>query len=384
MSKTNQAALTGEHNAKSVETLYVALELSHKKWKLGWSDGKRQRVRTVAIAAQDWSAFDREVNRARVQLGVSMEAPVVRCYEIGREGFWLHRALVSRGIQSVVVDASSIEVNRRDRRAKTDRMDAEKLVRQLIRYWLGEQRVWSVVRVPDEEAEDARQLHRDMEVLKRERRQHRVRIQSLLFAQGIDMKVSKRFAEKLSQLRLWNGKPVPEQLQQRLLREYERLKNVEVTLRALEREQHEKLQTDRSAAMTKIRRLEQLRGIGRASSWVFVMELFGWRQFRNRRELGGALGITPTPYQSGERDREQGISHSGNRRARSMAVEIAWSWLRLQPQSELSRWYCKRFGRGGMRMRKVGIVAMARRLMIDLWRHVEQGIVPAGARLKAC
>ncbi len=384
MSKTHQVALEGELNAKSVETLYVAFELSRKTWKLGFSDGKGSQVRTITIGAQDWEKLDQELHRARVRFGLAMETRVVSCYEIGREGFWLHRALVSRGIESVVVDASSIEVNRRDRRAKTDRMDAEKLVRQLIRHWLGEQRVWSVVRVPDEEAEDARQLHRDMEVLKRERKQHRVRIQSLLFAQGIDMRVGLRFPEKLSKLRLWTGRPVPEQLQQRLLREYERLKNVEVSLRELKRQQEEKLQTDRSAVMGKIRRLQQLRAIGMASSWTFVMELFGWRQFRNRREVAGAIGITPTPYQSGERDREQGISHSGNRRARWMAVEIAWSWLRLQPQSELSRWYVKRFARGGIRMRKIGIVAMARRLMIDLWRYLEHGVVPAGARLKAC
>jgi transposase len=263
-------------------------------------------------------------------------------------------------------------------------MDAEKLVRQLIRHCCGEERVWSVVNVPDEEAEDARQLHRDIEVLKRERVQHRVRIQSLLFTQGIDLKVSKRFLEILPQLRLWNGKPVPEQLQQRLRREFDRLRQVQSTLRELEKQQHDKLKTDESAAMLKIRRLQQLRAIGMASSWVFVRELFGWRKFRNRRQVAGALGITPTPYQSGDCDREQGISHSGNRRARSMAVEIAWSWLRLQPHSDLSQWYRKRFGRGGIRMRKIGIVALARRLMVDFWRYLEQGIVPAGARLKAC
>jgi transposase len=383
MSKTHQVT-RGELNAKTIETLYVALELSRKRWKLAWSDGKRGKVPTVTIAAQDWNGLDRELNRARVRWGLGPQARVVSCYEIGRESFWLHRALLSRGIENIVVDASSIEVNRRDRRAKTDRMDAEKLVGQLIRYCSGEGRVWSVVHVPDEEAENGRQLHREMEILKRERRQHRVRIQSLLFAQGIDMRVRKRFPEKLVQLRLWNGKPVAEQLQQRLLREYARLKEVERSLRSLEREQEEKLETDRSAAMEKIRRLQQLRAIGMASSWVFVMELFAWRRFRNRREVAGAVGITPTPYQSGERGREQGISHSGNRRARSMAVEIAWSWLRLQPQSELSRWYRRRFGRGGIRIRKIGIVAMARRLMIDLWRYLEQGVVPAGARLKAC
>ena len=384
MSKTHQVTLERELNSKSVETLYVAVELSHKTWKLGLSDGKRSKARVVSLPAQDWEAWDRELDRAGLRFGMSRQARVVSCYEIGREGFWLHRALSSRGIENLVVDAASIEVNRRDRRAKTDRMDAEKLVRQLIRHCRGEERVWSVVNVPDEEAEDARQLHRDIEILKRERRQHRVRIQSLLFTQGIDMKVSKRFLQILPQLRLWNGKPVLEQLQQRLRREFERLKQVELTLRELEKQQHEKLKTDPSTAMLKIGRLQQLRAIGMASSWVFVRELFGWRQFKNRRQVAGALGITPTPYQSGDCDREQGISHSGNRRARSMAVEIAWSWLRLQGHSELSRWYWRRFGRGGVRMRKIGIVALARRLMVDLWRYLEQGIVPAGARLKAC
>ena len=384
MSKTHQVTLERELNSKLVETLYVAVELSHKAWKLGLSDGKRNKSRVVSIPAQDWEAWDRNLDRAKLRFGMSPQARVVSCYEIGREGFWLHRALISRGIENLVVDAASIEVNRRDRRAKTDRMDAEKLVRQLIRHCHGEERVWSVVNVPDEEAEDARQLHRDIEILKRERRQHRVRIQSLLFTQGIDMKVSKRFLQVLPQLRLWNGKPVLEQLQQRLRREFERLKQVELTLRELEKQQHDRLKTDQSAAMLKIGRLQQLRAIGMASSWVFVRELFGWRQFKNRRQVAGALGITPTPYQSGDCDREQGISHSGNRRARSMAVEIAWSWLRLQPHSELSRWYWRRFGRGGVRMRKIGIVALARRLMVDLWRYLEQGIVPAGARLKAC
>jgi transposase len=306
------------------------------------------------------------------------------CYEIGRESFWLHRALVSRGIENIVVDAASIEVNRRDRRAKTDRMDAEKLVQQLMRYATGERRVWSVVRVPDEQAEDARQLHRDLGVLTRERTQHRTRIQGLLFAQGVDMPVSSRFLEQLERLRLWDGRAIPGGLQQRLRREYERLQAVEADLRQLRKQQAEKLQTARTPDIKKIARLQQLHGIGMRSSWMFVMELFGWREFKNRREVAGAIGLTPTPYQSGESDREQGISRSGNRRVRAMAIEIAWCWLRFQPGSELSRWYRKRFASGGARMRKIGIVAMARRLVIDLWRYLEQGTVPAGARLKTC
>ena len=384
MSKTSLVAPAENLNSKSTETLFVSFELSRKKWKLGLSDGRNAKVRTVTITAQDWEAFDREMSQGCKRFGMGAKADIVSCYEIGRESFWLHRALVSRGIESVVVDASSIEVNRRDRRAKTDRMDAEKLVRQLVRYRSGEERVWSVVRVPDEEAEDERQLHRDMEVLKGERVRHRVRIQSLLFAQGLDLPVSARFLETLSSAKLWDGRSIPKQLRERLEREYRRLKAVEEDLRQLRRQQEERVAKDRSAALGKVRRLQQLRAIGQTSSWTFVMELFGWRQFRNRREVAGAIGLTPTPYQSGDRSREQGISHSGNRRVRAMAVEIAWSWLRLQPQSELSQWYQRRFGQGGARLRKIGIVAMARRLMIDLWRYLEQGVVPAGAKMKTC
>lgn len=384
MSKTDQAAQEQKLIAKPNPTLYIAFELSRKKWKLGLGDGKNNRARIVTIGAQDWEAMDRELERARDRFGLEKPIRMVSCYEIGREAFWLHRRLVSRGIENVVVDAASIEVNRRDKRAKTDRMDAEKLLRQLVRYDAGERGVWSVVRVPDEQAEDERQLHRDIEVLKRERTQHRVRIQSLLFTQGIDVNVSSRFPKQLDDFRRWNGEPIAEQLKERLRREYQRLQAVQADLRQLQRQQTEKLKTERTAAIEKIRRLQQLRGIGMASSWMFVMELLGWRKFRNRREVGAAVGLTPTPYQSGESEREQGISHSGNRRVRAMAIEIAWAWLRLQPQSELSRWYRRRFGGGGARMRKIGIVAMARRLVVDLWRYLEQGIVPAGARLKAC
>lgn len=384
MSKTQQAALVGKSTLNERQCLYVAFELSRKSWKLGFSDGKAARPRTVTITAQDWPALDRELERARARFGLGGDVRLVSCYEVGRESFWLHRALVARGIENTVVDAASIEVNRRSRRAKTDRMDAEKLVAQLIRYIGGENRVWSAVRVPDEQAEDARQLHRDIDVLTRERAQRRTRIQSLLFAQGIDMKVDCRFLQRLEQLRRWDGQRLPAELEQRLRREYQRWQTVESELRQLRKQQEERVQSPASPALKKVQRLRQLRGIGMRSSWLFVMELFGWRRFSNRREVGAAVGLTPTPYQSGDSDREQGISRSGNRRVRAMAVEIAWSWLRLQPDSELSRWYRKRFSHGGARMRKIGIVAMARRLVIDLWRYLERGIVPAGARLKSC
>jgi transposase len=305
------------------------------------------------------------------------------CYEAGREGFWLDRALKEMGIENIIVDASSIEVNRRQRRAKTDRMDVQKLVRQLIRYWRGEQDVWRVVRVPSPEAEDRRQLHRELEVLKEERKQHRVRIQSLLFTRGIDVSVGRDFLRKLEQLRCWNQQPIPPQMKRRIEDEYHRLQLVEAQIRENQKTRAEqvKLATN-DGVMEKVRKLHQLVSIGLGSSWIFVMELFGWRKFQNRRQVAGAVGLTPTPYNSGDSVREQGISRAGNGRVRKLAIEIAWCWLRLQPDSKLSRWYKHRFGSGGARMRRIGIVAMARRLVIDLWRYLESGTVPEGAILR--
>jgi transposase len=189
--------------------------------------------------------------------------------------------------------------------------------------------------------------------------------------------------KQLDQLRCWNGQPLPAALKQRIQREYRRMEDAQQDLRMLKKQQQAQLKSESTEAMKKVRQLQRLSGIAMDSSWVFVMELFGWRQFRNRRELGGALGMTPTPYQSGDSTHEQGISRAGNRRVRTMAVEIAWSWLRYQPHSRLSQWYRKRFGSAGARMRRIGIVAMARRLMVELWRWVELDQVPEGARLKS-
>src|SRR5437870_1642203 len=225
------------------------------------------------------------------------------------------------GIHNMVVDASSIEVNRRQRRAKTDRMDVKKLVRQLVRYWRGERDVWSVVRVPSAEAEDSRQPHRELEVLKEERKRHRVRIQSLLFTQGIDVKVGPKFLEKLAQLRCWNQEPIPVQMKQRIQDEYDRLQLVAAQIREVKAKQAEQLEAEQNnLALEKVRKLQQLMAIGMGSSWIFVMELFGWRQFQNRREVAAAVGLTPTPYNSGDSAREQGISRGGNWRARKVLI----------------------------------------------------------------
>ena len=378
---TNQAAPMTKNTVED-DRLYLAFELSHKSWKLSFHDGKSVRARIRAIEARDLQALRGEIDLAKRHLGLEATVPVVSCYEAGREGFWIHRALTEKGIDNIVVDSASIDVQRR-KRAKTDRLDAEALVRKLVRYYRGERDVWSVVEVPSREAEDARQLQRDIGILQREQRQHRTRIQSLLYTQGLDVKVTVRVIRNLDdQLRCWDGQILPADLRERIRREYARLQMVEQDLKAVRKQQAARLKKTETPALEKIRLLQQLCGIAMASSWVFVMELFGWRKFSNRRELAGALGLTPMPYQSGDSVREQGISRAGNRRVRAMAVEIAWAWLRYQPESELSQWYQRRFGSGGKRLRRIGIVAMARRLMIDLWRYLEQGVLPAGAVLK--
>ena len=193
----------------------------------------------------------------------------------------------------------------------------------------------------------------------------------------------KKFLEVLEKVRTWNGQEVLPELKSQVVREYERLQMVENQIKALEKEKTERLKNPDTDSLEKVVKLASLYGIGSVSSWTFVMEFFGWRQFQNRREVGALAGLTPTPYDSGKSQREQGISKAGNQRIRTLAVEISWAWLRFQPQSKLSQWYMKRFGSGGKRMRRIGIVAMARKLLIDLWRYLEYDKLPEGARLKS-
>jgi transposase len=361
--------------------LHMSIELSKKRWKLTFTDGSARRPRGVSIEARDLGRLQEEIAKAKERLGLAENRPVRSCYEAGRDGFWLHRALVSFGIDNIVVDPSSIEVNRRRRRAKTDRLDGVQLLTQLVRHHRGE-KVWSVVRVPTVADEDGRQLHRDLEVLKSERREHRMRIQSLLFTLGIDQTAGRKFVERLSSLRQWDGQALPPSLQARLVREYQRLERVQEQIRELEKEREDLLASCPTKSVEKAKLMAQLCGIGSHTGWVLAMEFFGWRQFSNRREVGGASGMTGTPYDSGDSQRDQGISKAGNARVRSLMVEISWCWLRHQPDSKLSKWFMQRFGNSGTRMRRVGIVALARRLLIDLWRLVEFGVVPDGARLK--
>jgi transposase len=360
----------------------MAFELSWSKWKIAFTIGHGQKPRLRQIRARDVLTLHQEIAKAKKRFDLPPDAKVVSCYEAGRDGFWLHRHLLQQGIHNSVVDSSSIEVNRRQRRAKSDRLDAAKLLSMLLRYQAGDKKVWSVVQVPEAAAEDARQLHRELQDLKGERTGHVNRMKGLLAGQGVELEeVNGKFADWLAGVRLWDGQGVPAELQQRLLREYERWQLVGEQIRRLEQLRRERLRTGTSKQLDMVRKLLGLAGIGANGAWLLVYELFGWRRFRNRRQLAGITGLTGTPYDSGDSRREQGISKSGNRRLRHMLVELAWCWLRWQRDSALTRWFWERFGYGGKRLRKVGVVAVARKLLIALWRYLERGEVPQGARL---
>jgi transposase len=361
--------------------LYLAFELSWSEWKLAFGTAPAEPPRFRSIRARDLAGLQEEIAKARQRFGLPDDAPVCSCYEAGRDAFWLHRWLTQQGISNLVVDAASIEVNRRARRAKSDGLDAGKLLQQLQRHHGGERKVWSVVHVPSVADEDQRQLHRDLLAMKGERTQHSNRIKGLLAGCGLEADVNQQFAAVLPTLRTWDSQTVPGELQRRLLREYERWRFVDRQIQDLENERARRIRREENAASDQMRRLLQLRGIGANSAWLFVKEFFVWRQIRNRKQLGALAGLTPTPYQSGNSRQEQGISKSGNRRLRAMAVEIAWCWLLWQPDSWLSEWYVRRFGQGNSRSRRIGIVAVARKLLVALWRYLETGEVPAGAVL---
>lgn len=363
-------------------SLYLALELSNAEWKLGFTIGLGQAPRLRSLKARNLEGLKREIDLAKTRFGLAKEACVFSCYEAGRDGFWLDRYLMANGVNNKVVDSASIEVNRRFRRVKTDRLDVGKLLNMLVRYHQGEPKVWSVVHVPSVVEEDQRQLHRELMALKREQTHHINRIKGVLVSQGVVMEVKTDFLEELERVRLWDGSPISPGLQALLEREQKRMEVVRAQIHQIEDTRKEALRTSSDPAIEQVRRLLQLKGIGVNSAWVYVMEFFSWRALRNRRELGSLAGLTPTPYTSGESARERGISKAGNRPVRAMAIEIAWSWLRNQPDSQLSRWYRKRFAEGGSRVRRIGIVALARKLLIALWRYVEYGVLPEGAQLK--
>lgn len=375
------AAYTGNLSTAG-DVLYLAFELGWTQWTLAFTVGLGQPPRQRSIRARDLAALEQEIAKAKKRFQLADPAPVVSCYEAGRDGFWLHRYLTAHGIANVIVDSASIEVNRRKRRVKSDKLDATKLVQMLIRYHAGESKVWSVVRVPSAADEDQRQLHRELQDLKDDQTRHSNRIKGLLASQGLDLPVVEEgLPAWLEEARLWDGTAVGADLQRRLVREYQRWQFVHRQILDLSRERRRRVLCDDTPHVDQVRRLLGLAGIGVNGAWLLVYEFFAWRRLQNRKQAGALVGLTGTPYQSGGSEREQGISKAGSKRMRKMLVELAWCWLRWQPESALSQWYQRRFGTGKGAARKIGIVALARKLFIALWRYLERGDLPAGAKV---
>ena len=375
---------SSECNA-AAPTLLMALELGRRQWTIGFTTTPGGPVRQRMLRADDWRRLPEEIAAAKMRFGLAPDAAVESCYEAGPDGFWVHRYLTQISVSNRVVDSSSIEVNRRARRAKTDRLDVRKLGSMLFRHLQGERAVWRVVRVPTPADEDRRQPQRELRALKRDRTRVTNRMGGLLATHGITLRVRADFGERLALLRTWQGEELAPALRARLAREWEKVVVLTHQIQAVQRARWVGVQqpapTD-AAAVAMVRQLLTLRGIGEHGAWVLVTELFAWRQVRNRRQLGGLTGLTGTPWRSGTLAREQGISKAGNAQIRAIAIELAWCWLRFQPESALAQWYQQRFAGGGPRSRKIGIVAVARRLLIALWRYLDAGVVPAGAVCK--
>jgi len=362
-------------------TLLLAFELGERTWKLGFTTGLGQQPRIRQIPARATNRVVEELARAKARFRLPPDAPVMSCYEAGREGFWLHRWLGAHAVNNQVIDSSSIEVNRRARRAKTDRLDLGGLLSLLARDEQGDRR-WRVVRVPSVDEEDARQLHRTRETVQQDRNRLINRLKGLMTTQGLTLPVDANFPTQLETAQLWDGTPIPPGLKARLQRAWAQLEFLNHTLEELDAERGV-LTVDPQTTMGRyVSALPTLRGIGPVGTWTLATEIFGWRQIKNGRQLGALVGLVPAPYQSGESAHDQGITRAGNKHVRRLMVQLAWSWVRYQPDSALTEWYQGKFGRGSRRLRRIGIVALARKLLIALWHYVEHGEIPEGAMVK--
>jgi transposase len=372
---------TMTRNGESIAAvLVVAFELGEQTWKVGLASGTaRMQFRSVPARALD--RVRQEVAGAKRRFGLPAAAPVMSCYEAGREAFWLHRWASAQGWTNVVVDSSSIEVPRRARRAKTDRLDLVSLLRLLARWVAGDARVWRVVHVPTDAEEDARHVHRLRETLQQERTRLSNRLKGLLTTQGVTVAVRGNFLAGVAAARRWDGTPLPAGLTARLHQVWGQLEALTARVAALDTARQAQPADAATPTGRWVARLETLRGIGSIGAWSLATEIFGWRQIRNGRQLGALVGLVPAPYQSGETAHDRGITRAGNRHVRRMVVQLAWSWLRYQPTSALSRWYRERFDRG-RRLRRIGIIALARKLLIAWWRYGEAGVLPDGAIVK--
>jgi transposase len=364
-------------------TMHVAFELSKAKWEIGVVLPGSQKMSRFTLDGGDTAGLAALLARKRREAGP--EVRVVSCYEAGYDGFWLHRWLEQHGVENHILDAASIEVERRRRRVKTDRIDLDKLMRVLLALQRGEPRVCRQVRAPSGRDEDAKRRHRERGRLVQERGAHVNRIRGLLHGQGIRdaNPLGKRFEERLGALRTGDGQAVPPALAAEIARELARLRLLVEQIAGLEAEITAQMHAAAAGSTAaKAAQLRRLVGIGMAGAQTLAHEVY-YRSFANRRQVGSYTGLTGTPYDSGASRREQGISKAGNARARTMLIELAWLWQRHQRDSELSRWFHQRVGTIKGRIRKIAIVALARKLAVALWRYLGTGLVPTGARLRA-
>jgi len=370
--------------ASEYATVHMAFELSKANWKIGVLLPGSPKLSRFTVKGGDVTTLSGRLASLRAKAErCGKPVRILSCYEAGLDGHWLHRWLTDQGVMSHIVDPSSIEVSRRGRRAKTDRIDLEKLMRAFLAYLRGEPRVCSMLHVPSPEDEDRKRSSRERERLLKEQTAHTNRIKALLFGQGIRdvMPLKPGFIASLEAMRTGDGRALPARLKEELVREHERLCLAHKQIAALEAQSKAALRAAApGSAAAKIMQLVDLKSIGVTSGQELVNEVF-YRSFDNRRQVGSYFGLTGTPYDSGESRREQGISKAGNSRARALAIELGWLWVRHQPGSELTRWFRERVGDLKGRIRRIAIVAVARKLIVALWRYLTTGLVPTGAVL---
>ena len=377
--------MTTTSQATSCEqTLHAALELSKNSWLLAIQVPGRDNPSLHPISGGDADGLLSKLDAAqeRVAKVSGLMPKVILCYEAGYDGFWLARLLDQHGIECRVMDPASLQVNRKARRVKTDRIDVERLLQALIAWCRGERHVCSMVVIPSAEEEDLRRSHRERNRLVHERTAHINRIKGLLFGQGVRGINVMRYYKTLTPADLvtGDGRPLPERLGQEIVREIERLAQVQEQIVEIEHER-DLAPTPCAATERKRHQLQRLNGIGQVSAPVLAREVY-YRQFANRRQVGSYLGMTPSAYDSGESRRSQGISKAGNSLARTVMIQVAWMWIKHQPESELTKWFHRRTEGQSKRMRRVMIVALARKLAVALWRYLETGLIPEGAILK--
>jgi len=367
--------------------VFVALELSKASWLLAAQASPSGKTSSHRLDGGDIAGLLAVLRRlqAREQRASGREVKIVLGDEAGYDGFWLQRCLAAQAITCWVMDPGSLQVDRRARRAKTDRLDAAMLLRALMAWCRGDQAACRMVQVPSAEREDARRTHRERQRLIAERVQHVNRIKGLLATQGIyDYHPLRRDRwERLEALRTGDGRELPPRLRREIERELRRLELVLEQIVATEAERDAAVAVPAAGDIDaeKVARLAQLGGIGTELASVLVREAL-YRPFANRKEVAAYAGLTPSPYASGDRYRDQGISKTGNPLLRKAMIELAWLWLRYQPDSRLARWFAERVGTVRGRIRKIAAVALARKLLVALWRYLTTGLVPEGARLK--